>query len=192
MLSPSIVGDFFNKEGATLTLEDTKVKFGTHFYNSGIINSNSLSYPIFKNLTINPAGVLTLGIDEITVTGNFINKNTTKPDAWNTGLALLAFSGTGTHYFKTGNNNSGNWSKNFGWGVLDIRDGALVRLQGHLYAKKIHAVVEGDHVANMFGFPGIKVFYETADPSIEGMKLLTPGGLCVGIFQGGILDPNCQ
>jgi hypothetical protein len=192
---PSVIGDFVNQKNATLTLTDTKGRFEKNFYNSGTINSvntnNSISTPTFKNLTISESGVLTLGTDEITVNGNLTNKSI-KPDVWNTDQALLAFSGAGTHYFKTGNDNSGDWSKNFGWGVLDIRDGAFLRLQGHLYAKEIRAQVDGDKVTNLFGFYGIKVFYETAVPSIEGKKLFSPGGLCVGIFQGGILNPNCQ
>jgi hypothetical protein len=192
--APSIIGDFFNKEKATLTLEDTAVKFGTNFYNSGIINSANkslISTPTFKNLTINESGGLDLTIDEITVTGNLTNKST-KPDLWKTKLALLAFNGPGTHTFKTGNDSSGDWSKNFGWGVLDIVNGAVLRLQGHLYASEIRVKAEGGKITNMFGFCGIKVFYDPDFSDIEGLKLLTPWGKEVGTLQGGVLVPSCQ
>ncbi|MBI5582517.1 MAG: hypothetical protein HY892_01715 [Deltaproteobacteria bacterium] len=205
---PTVSGDFYNRENARLTLDETKVKFGPNFYNSGIIdrtsstNSTTGSSPTFKNLTINPTGFLTLGMDKLTITGNLINKSA-KPADWHTEYTELIFAGPGNHNFKTGSqfiqpSDDGavdGRTNNFAWAGLTIEPGAILRLQGHLYAEAIHGIeAENNIIKNMFGFCGIRIYYDPdrSDTALEGGKLFTPWGKQIGIFQNGELVPTCQ
>lgn len=199
VLTPSIVGDFHNQEGATITLKETKVKFGTQVYNNGTINSvNSnglISEPIFKNLTVNEKGVLDLSSDKITVTGNLINKSAS-PSGWDTKDADVVFSGPGTHYFKTGSKVTDTpFENNFAWGGFGIEGGAVVRLQGHLVADKIQGVIadSDQKITNMYGYCGIMIYYTPANsPDIsEGMKLFSPWGSQVGHFTATGFVSDC-
>jgi hypothetical protein len=207
----TIQGDFYNQEKGTLTLDNSKVKFGKNFYNSGIIQSvntpsetlgiavagNSISQPTFQNLTINPTGILTLSSDKIAITGNLINKSG-RPNDWHTEYADLVFTGPGTHYFKPGSvvpaEGVDPWKNNFAWNSLFIDDAALVKLQGNLVATSIDNIKSDSEakITNMFGYCGINIFYENSNPSIEGKKLFTSWGKHVGTFQGGELIPACQ
>jgi hypothetical protein len=133
--NPAIVGDFYNRENATLAVNGATVKFDKQVYNNGYLEILGDAAVTFKHLTINPAGYLTAGVVDpstltiigevindpnipavVTITGNLVNKST-KPLEWNMDSATLAFSGSGTHFFKTGNDASGDWESNFGWGA---------------------------------------------------------------------------
>jgi hypothetical protein len=211
--NPAIVGDFYNRENATLAVNGATVKFDKQVYNNGYLEILGDAAVTFKHLTINPAGYLTAGVVDpstltiigevindpnipavVTITGNLVNKST-KPLEWNMDSATLAFSGSGTHYFKTGNDASGDWESNFGWGALDIRNGALLRLQGHLYAKEINVEADGDRITNMFGYCGIKIFNNPATggfPALAGKKLYSPWGRQVGHFDNaGLFVQDC-
>ena len=46
---------------------------------------------------------------------------------------------------------------------MTIADNAVLRLQGHLYAEAIGGLLaNGDQIKNLFGFCGIKIFYDAA------------------------------
>ena len=100
--------DFYNKAAGKVTVFDpaggAKVTFDKTFYNEGEFHSYGNSQVTFKNLAVNPTGYLKMNAGKaITVTGNLFNAST-QPGDWDTDFAQVIFSGTGTHYFKTGNN----------------------------------------------------------------------------------------
>jgi hypothetical protein len=208
-----VLGDFFNQAKATVTANHTNAQFNKNFYNSGkleILGGSSLN---IKNLTVNPTGYLsktgdptTLSIkgntisnpvdpDTLTITGNLIN-NRTIPGDWHTELVDLVFSGVGTHYFKTGSNNTGIWNNNFAWKSMTIvgNENTKLRLQGHLYAEKIEGVLSNaGTITNLTGFCGIGIYYDKdLSQDLAGLKLYNPWGRLVGTFSANGFVSTCK
>jgi hypothetical protein len=193
---------FFNYGTFTLTSESLgTAAFAQKFrnYNAYKSTGNPGVDSRFTYLYIAPQGYIEAGAtDNYYVTKEFTNTSIKKTE-WKTETANLIFSGPGRKPFKTGsaNNGSGGFADNFAWGSLGIEGDGSVRLLGHLYAHKINGVstndpTNPDRITNLFGYCGIRIYYDTPDAELTGKILTNIYGRPVGHFTDAGYVSDCN
>ncbi|MBI5193686.1 MAG: hypothetical protein HZA08_09635 [Nitrospirae bacterium] len=110
----TVNGNFSNVPRGTVKTTGTTAEFTDTFINNGgFISDTSDNY--FHDLTIYQDGYLVGGAyDRFFVSNNYLNYSN-QPALWDTAIAYLAFTGTGTHKFYPGDMAVGR----FAWGTLD-------------------------------------------------------------------------
>jgi hypothetical protein len=176
----------------------TTATFAQKFRNYGHYIS-TLADSEFTYLYVTPDGYFVAGADNYFVKKEFTN-NSTKNAEWKTDTANLIFTGPSLKKpFKTGSANNGpdGFANNFAWGSLGIEGDGSVRLLGHLYAHKINGVsttdpTNPDRITNLFGYCGIRIYYDAPDAELTGKILTNIYGRQVGHFTDAGYVSDCN
>jgi PEP-CTERM motif len=179
-VSGTLSGDVTNN--GTVKVENATASFDGTFQNNGAYISDP-SKQSFNNLDIGTAGYIQAGVgDRFNIGGNFINLSTVDAQ-WNTGGAILTFTGAAgtSHDFELGAGSD--------WNQLVLQDGNMLVLSSSGANYDVLNVIGlagldivGDTVTNIQGVDGLTIFY---NPDVAENKGL--GGLTYNLFGGGQL-----
>jgi hypothetical protein len=173
----TVLGSFTNN-GTLKTTGTTAVFTGT-FTNNGTYTSDPAAQ-YFTDLIIGPTGYLVGGSgDEFNVSGNLLNYSDNL--SWNTTLADLIFTGTGTHIVNLASFAAGNT-----WGTLDFT-GGILNLTGGSELRVANLLGNMNNIHNIGENP-ITIYYgggEITIPSIPepSTLLLLGSGLLAGALR---------
>jgi hypothetical protein len=189
----TVEGQFFNY--GTLAASGGTAAFTKKFRNYGSYTSTGANNE-FTYLYVAPKGFIkTETGDNFAITTGLFNDSTMYAE-WSTAAANLVFTGPGRKSFKTGSVKDKGFDQNFAWGSLEIAEGS-VQLLGHLYAHEINGVSTTDpnnpaKITNLFGYCGIRVYYDTAVPGLSGKILTNSNGNQVGHFTASGYVSDCN
>ena len=177
---------------------NSTVKYAGPFANDGAYTSDP-SKNYFHDLVVGPGGYLVAGKNNLfSVAGDFLNQST-ENKLWQTGLATLAFTGSGAHEFDLAGQDLGpamlGYQNNFAWGTLDLTGlfGELTLGPGNpdftdaLYIRDLLGAKFVNNMATDIFGNGLNVYYLAFDP--QNVYL---GGLRYGLPGGGSLIPITQ
>lgn len=180
-----------------LRVTNAEVRFSsTYTEHGGYLSDPSDNY--FTDLIIGTSGYLVGGVgDRFLVSGDLVSASTSNTN-WSTEQATLIFrtgadaqhslSLTGNDYGST----ASGFAENFAWGRLEIAlDNAVTLVDGNatpggaLYAGEVvGAQLSGGTISNVFGAPGLTIYYDPALPANDYL-----GGAGYGLTDAGNLTP---
>jgi hypothetical protein len=181
----------------TFKISNTTVAYTGSFTNYGAYVSDPATNT-FNHLIVGSLGYLKGGAgDRFFINGHFENfsiRNT----LWDTMEAYLEFAGSGAHnfYLAGADLGPGGSFDNFAWDTLQLDSEVILKLfdgnagnhDAALYVGELAgAMVDGQRITNIFGEPGLYLYYDPADPGNHYLA-----GLTYSLEGGGWLEPGSQ
>jgi len=122
----TVIGDVINYGTIMVTDADVTFTSGTVTSAGGIVTDPSTLR--FGTLQIDASGYIAAAAGDVfVISGDFVN-NSERSDLWDTSNAALMFSGAGDHEFHLA---EGADPRSFGWGTLELTDGAGLTMSGN-------------------------------------------------------------